>query len=228
MRFDVKHNHSVAPEHAKAYPRNRRLTPAQLAIVESVFQANPDSHAMKDFIEGKQIHYQFKKHQLLAETFHTPCTMSDVRNIKAKLKASSQAVASTPDVVVGGVLNENVEEDVLSSLPALSHDASLDDMATQLSSQLDHVQELVISSPNSQVFESRVKCLSRLIEVWEEDKEAVVLVPQHQVLTTTEPQQIQLVRLQSMKHSPGVRTDNNDAEDDTDVFYHQVSPEKFY
>nr|CDS22530.1 Transcription factor FAR1 [Echinococcus granulosus] len=183
VRFDVKHNHDVAPEHAKAYPRNRRLTQPQLAIVGSMFQANQDSHAIKDFIESK-LKPRFESRFL--DTFHTPCTMSDVRNIKAKLKASAQASAAA---VVGAVEDEEVEEDeedVLPNLPPLPQDTSLDDMITQLTPQLEHIQDLVISSPSREVLESRVNCLNRLIEVWQDGKEAIVLVPQRRVLVSTE------------------------------------------
>ncbi|KAL5111650.1 hypothetical protein TcWFU_002854 [Taenia crassiceps] len=169
VRFDVKHNHDVAPEHAKAYPRNRRLTQPQLAIVESMLQANQDSHAIKEFIEN---------------TFHTPCTMSDVRNIKAKLKASAQVAAAAAVEAVEG--EEEDEGEILPNLPSLHQDTSLDDMITQLTPQLEHIQDLVIASPTHEVFGSRVNCLNRLIEVWQEGKEAVVLVPQPRVPMSTE------------------------------------------
>ncbi|KAH9286213.1 hypothetical protein ECG_00313 [Echinococcus granulosus] len=161
VRFDVKHNHDVAPEHAKAYPRNRRLTQPQLAIVGSMFQANQDSHAIKDFIEN----------------------------------------------------------------------TSLDDMITQLTPQLEHIQDLVISSPSREVLESRVNCLNRLIEVWQDGKEAIVLVPQRRVLVSTERREGELVQhafvegsqvrstqLQPAKSSP----DGHD-----DIHYHHTSSENF-
>lgn len=76
VRFDVKHNHDVAPEHAKAYPRNRRLTQSQLAIVGSMLQTNQDSHAIKDFIESK---YNPPQKPFLR---HIPHTMHHVRRTK--------------------------------------------------------------------------------------------------------------------------------------------------
>lgn len=55
VRFNLKHNHDVAPEHAKAYPRNRRLTPTQLSVVEKMIQSNCDVHTIRDFIASKLI-----------------------------------------------------------------------------------------------------------------------------------------------------------------------------
>ncbi|KAL5966192.1 hypothetical protein TSMEX_006072 [Taenia solium] len=216
VRFDVKHNHDVAPEHAKAYPRNRRLTQPQLAIVENMLQTNQNSHAIKEFIEN---------------TFHTPCTMSDVRNIKAKLKASAQAAAEAAMEPVEGEEEEENEEDVLSNLPSLHQDTSLDEMITQLTPQLEHIQDLVLSSPSREVFESRVNCLNRLIEVWQEGKEAVVLVPQRRVLMSTERRdgepgqhafvegsQVRSMRLQPAKSYP---------DGDGDIRYHHTSSVNF-
>ncbi|KAM3172035.1 hypothetical protein ACTXT7_015366 [Hymenolepis weldensis] len=50
VRFNLKHNHDVAPEHAKTYPRNRRLTPTQLSVVEKMIRSNCDVHTIRDFI----------------------------------------------------------------------------------------------------------------------------------------------------------------------------------
>ncbi|VDD75998.1 unnamed protein product [Mesocestoides corti] len=200
VRFDVKHNHDVAPERAKSYPRNRRLTQSQLAVVEGMFQTNQDSHAIKDFIEN---------------TFNTTCTMSDVRNIKARLKASVQSAVESID-----------EDDGLPNLPSFSSSrgATLDGMITQLTPHLEHIQDLLLSSPNREAFDSRIRCLSRLIEIWQEGKEAMVLVPQRHVIMNVGHERslpgvprLHLVRMPPPKPSP-----NRD-----DVCYRQSSPENF-
>lgn len=157
--------------------------------------------------------------------------MSDVRNIKAKLKASAQAAAAAAVEAIEGEEEEENEEDVLPNLPSLHQDTSLDDMITQLTPQLEHIQDLVISSPSREVFESRVNCLNRLIEVWQEGKEAVVLVPQRRVLMSTgrrdggsgqhtfvEGSQVRSMRLQPAKSSP---------DSHGDIRYHHTSSVNF-
>ncbi|VDO01073.1 unnamed protein product [Rodentolepis nana] len=53
VQFNLKHNHDVDPEHAKTYPRNRRLTPVQLSVVEKMIRSSCDVHTIRDFIARK-------------------------------------------------------------------------------------------------------------------------------------------------------------------------------
>ncbi|KAM7533564.1 hypothetical protein Aperf_G00000125772 [Anoplocephala perfoliata] len=191
VQFNLKHNHDVAPEHAKAYPRNRRLNPSQLAIVKKMLRNNCDVHAVKEFI---------------SDTFGTPCTLSDIRNIKNKLSApvrnealsaASFAVETAPELDQGSAdLPHNLSTTV-------QQDASLDDMIVQLTPQLEHIHNLVLSSSSQDIMESRMKCLNRLIEFWQEGKEAMVLVPARRVILRSNPDaESSKSELQREQHPP--------------------------
>lgn len=58
VRYDVKHNHDVAPERAKTYPRNRRLSQPQIEVVESMLQNTQENHVIKEFIESGFLFYK--------------------------------------------------------------------------------------------------------------------------------------------------------------------------
>ncbi|BHF58781.1 hypothetical protein SprV_0100173600 [Sparganum proliferum] len=51
VRYDVRHNHGVTPDEAKLYPRNRRLTQSQLAVVEDLLETTQENNVVKEFIE---------------------------------------------------------------------------------------------------------------------------------------------------------------------------------
>ncbi|VDN33965.1 unnamed protein product, partial [Dibothriocephalus latus] len=78
VRYDVRHNHGVTPDEAKLYPRNRRLTQSQLAVVEDLLETTQENNVVKEFIETN---------------FDTSVTMSDVRNIKSKIKVSREQIS---------------------------------------------------------------------------------------------------------------------------------------
>ncbi|VDL85182.1 unnamed protein product [Schistocephalus solidus] len=53
VRYDVRHNHGVTPDEARLYPRNRRLTQSQLAVVEDLLETTQENNVVKEFIENE-------------------------------------------------------------------------------------------------------------------------------------------------------------------------------
>nr|VZI31006.1 unnamed protein product [Spirometra erinaceieuropaei] len=78
VRYDVRHNHGVTPDEARLYPRNRRLTQSQLAVVEDLLETTQENNVVKEFIETN---------------FDTSVTMSDVRNLRTKIKVSREQIS---------------------------------------------------------------------------------------------------------------------------------------
>ncbi|VUZ55835.1 unnamed protein product [Hymenolepis diminuta] len=225
VRFNLKHNHDVAPEHAKAYPRNRRLTPAQLSVVEKMIQSNCDVHTIRDFI---------------ANTYKTPCTLSDIRNIKSRLRASARNELSTAaiEITTSDIGEDN--EELLHNVPAVhQNDPNIADMISQLTPQLEHIQDLVLSSSSQDIMKSRMKCLGRLIGFWQEGKEAMVLVPTKRIIlrgnTNTDAGKTVQQREQHtspsyfshVKEPHNVCLGNYDLHDHDDFYQHVTRQENF-
>ncbi|VDO01071.1 unnamed protein product [Rodentolepis nana] len=88
---------------------------------------------------------------------------------------------TTTEVPTAYFVEDN--EELLHNIPAMhQNDPNMADMMSQLAPQLEHIQDLVLSSPSQSIMESRINCLSRLIGFWQEGKEAMVLVPAKRVI----------------------------------------------
>lgn len=116
----------------------------------------------------------------------------DIRNIRMRLSLGGRNEPLLHHSAVpleGGSasseLGDNGSDDLFPSIPPHSEgegDPNVEPLVNQLAPQLEHIQDLVLSSPSEEIMESRMKCLSRLIEFWEEGKDAMVLVPAKRVI----------------------------------------------
>lgn len=131
-------------------------------------------------------------------------------------------------------------EELLHNMPAVhQNDPNIADMISRLTPQLEHIQDLVLSSPSQDIMESRIKCLGRLIGFWQEGKEAMVLVPAKRVILrgNTETDAGKAVRQREQHTSPSyfshvkephnVCLGNYDLHDHDDFYQHVTRQENF-
>ncbi len=182
----MKHNHDVAPERARTYPRNRRLTQPQLAIVEDMLQSNEQNHTVKEYVQSKVP--IIPSSSLSLDTFKMPCTMTDIRNIRSRLKAAHtvqplpppQVTESDDDDGNEGVLEMVEIEDEEHEHPHHHLPAGIDEEAlSQLPPELENLQDVLLASPDRGTFESRLKCIHRLTELWQQGKDILVVAAPH-------------------------------------------------
>lgn len=115
--------------------------------------------------------------------------MTDIRNMRTRLKALSRAPRQPPPTPT----QKEEEEDQPHRLTLLHHElastnqvlgVSAEEMIGRLPPHLELLQDLVISSPDADTVHSRMKCLRRLAELWQEGKEAMVVAPQRRAVWT--------------------------------------------